>query len=64
MLNFGKLNFDSGAREVFAKVQYSTEPRGKTWIEVGTYRGKISELDLLEDTVAAIEAEIERLKAK
>lgn len=59
-----RLNSKTEAREVFAKVQFTTDPRNGEWIETGTYTGEIDQITLLENTIAAIESEIERLKAK
>lgn len=61
------LNRTTKPRTVFANLVYSYEAKGKNGTfpyDCGVYEGPITKLQLLEDTVAAIEAEIERLKAK
>ncbi len=63
----GNLNRTSDNRTVFARLTFATRSKGKDGtfpFECGAYQGQINQLQLLEDTVAAIEAEIERLKAK
>lgn len=58
------LNRDLAEREVFAKLMLRTDPRYGEWLEIGTYKGPIDPVELLEDTIAAIQDEINRLKGQ
>lgn len=58
------LNRQLCEREVFARVMFRTEPRYGEWLEIGTYSGKVDQISLLEDTVAALKDEIHRLQCK
>ena len=57
------LNKNKGEREVFVNLKFSTEARFGG-LETGVYVGEVEEIALLENTIGAIETEIERLKAQ